>query len=442
MLQKTSDGGTPGFLSLLLVLLALTSSSRSFAHEIPNDVTIRAFIKPESQRLRLLVRIPLRAMRDMEFPLLGPGYLDLSRVDSKLRDAALLWIGNEVKIYETGQRLSNPKVVAVQASIPSDKSFMAYDDALAHVTGSPLPEATQLFADQAMLDALIEFSIKSEHSSFSIDPGLDRLALRVVTVLLFMPPGGEVRAFEYTGDPGLIALDPGWTQAAFRFVALGFSHILDGIDHLLFLLCLVIPFRRPGSLVLLVTAFTVGHSTTLVAAALGLAPDVLWFPPFVETLIAVSIVYMALENIIGANLHRRWIISLGFGLVHGFGFSFALRETLQFAGSHLLTSLLSFNLGVELGQLLVLGLFIPVLEGLYRYIVPERMGTIIVSALVAHTGWHWMTERGARLLQYDFEWPAMDMAVLMTWLALVLAVSSLGWWGAGFIRRRVIAKQA
>ena len=117
----------------------------------------------------------------------------------------------------------------------------------------------------------------------------------------------------------------------------------------------MIPFRRFGALVLIVTAFTVAHSITLIAAASGLAPDALWFSPLVETLIAASILYMALENIAGAtSVQRRWIIAFAFGLVHGFGFSFALRETLQFAGSHLVTSLLAFNVGVELGQLLVL----------------------------------------------------------------------------------------
>ena len=69
------------------------------------------------------------------------------------------------------------------------------------------------------------------------------------------------------------------------------------------------------------------------------------------------------------------------------------RQTMQFAGSHLLASLLSFNIGVELGQLLVLALMIPALELLFRYVVAERMGTIILSAIVAHTAWHWMVER-------------------------------------------------
>ena len=123
------------------------------------------------------------------------------------------------------------------------------------------------------------------------------------------------------------------------FVALGFEHILDGIDHLLFIFCLVIPFRRLRPLVAIVTAFTVAHSITLIASAAGFAPDALWFPPLIEVLIALSIVYMALENIVGAKLERRWLIAFGFGLVHGFGFSFALRESLQFAGTHLATSL-------------------------------------------------------------------------------------------------------
>ena len=79
--------------------------------------------------------------------------------------------------------------------------------------------------------------------------------------------------------------------------------------------------------------------------------------------------------------------------LHGFGFSFALHETLQFAGSHLVTSLLAFNVGVELGQMLVLALLVPALMLLFRYVLAERMGTIILSAFVAHTGWHWMLER-------------------------------------------------
>jgi uncharacterized membrane-anchored protein YitT (DUF2179 family) len=192
----------------------------------------------------------------------------------------------------------------------------------------------------------------------------------------------------------------------------------------------VIPFRRFRALVPIVTAFTVAHSVTLIASAYDLAPDALWFPPLIETLIAVSIVYMALENIATERPSRRWLITLGFGLVHGFGFSFALRESLQFAGSHLLTSLLSFNVGVELGQLLVLALLVPALALLFRFVVAERMGTIILSALVAHTGWHWMTERFERLRQYQFQWPVIDALFLLTltrWLIVAVAAAAVVW---------------
>src|SRR6202158_6324077 len=275
-----------------------------------------------------------------------------------------------------------------------------------------------------MLHVLFESPLQSDQYLFSIHPALDRLAARVVIALRFLPPGGAVRAFEFLGDPGLVHLDPGWFQAAGQFVKLGFFHILDGTDHLLFLFCLVIPFRRFRALIPVVTAFTVAHSITLIASAYDVAPDALWFPPLIEMLIAISIVYMALENIVGrSSVRRRWMIAFGFGLVHGFGFSFALRQTLQFAGSHLLTSLLSFNVGVELGQLLVLVLLIPMLEFLFRFVVAERMGTIILSALVAHTGWHWMIERGEILRQFRFEWPPFNAAFLATvlfWLMLLV----------------------
>jgi hypothetical protein len=146
---------------------------------------------------------------------------------------------------------------------------------------------------------------------------------------------------------------------------------------------------------------------------------------------------MAFENIVGSRLERRWMIAFGFGLVHGFGFSFALRETLQFAGSHLFVSLLAFNVGVELGQLLALALLIPALGGLFRFVVKERIGTVILSAIVAHTGWHWMTERAGQLRQ--FKWPSLNAAMLASairWLMAALILAALAWLASRTLRRR------
>ena len=427
-------------IAALLVTLILILPSAGVAHDIPADVTVQAFLKPEGQLLRLIVRVPLKAMLDIDFPKRGPGYLDLARVDASLRHAATLWVSDRMEVFEDEISLPAPKVVQARVSLQSDKSFGSYEEALGHVTGAPLPDQTELFWDQAMLDVLFEYPIISDRSPLSIRSGLSRLGIRVVTVLRFVAPGGIVRAFEFVGDPGLIRLDPRWHQAALRFVELGFLHILEGTDHLLFLFCLVIPLRRFGALIAVITSFTVAHSITLIASAYNLGPDALWFPPLIETLIAISIVYMALENITGSNIRRRWMITFGFGLVHGFGFSFALQQTLQFAGSHLLTSLLSFNVGVELGQILVLVILIPALEILFRFAVAERMGTIILSAIVAHTGWHWMIERGERLGQFQFQWPTVNAALLATvmrWLMVIVVLVAVIWLVSTVLVQRV-----
>jgi len=411
------------------VTATLPDAVAALPHDIPSDVTVQAFIRPEGRRLTFLVRVPLEAMRDFEWPLVGDGYLDIAAAGPSLRDAASMWLGDYVRFFEEGRDLGDPELLAVRVSLPSSRAFAGFEEALAHVRSAPLPASTRIPWQQALLDVLFEYDIGDETARFSIDPGFAHLGLRTVTVLRFLPPDRGERIFEYVGDPGLVRLDPSWLQAARRFVALGIRHILDGVDHLLFLLCLVIPIRRVRALVPVVTSFTIAHSITLIASASGLAPSALWFPPLIETLIALSIVWMAFENIVGAGLGHRWALAFGFGLVHGFGFSFALRETLQFAGRHLLTSLLAFNIGVEIGQLLVVAATVPALIWAFAR-VRERIATILLSAVVAHTAWHWMTERGTTLLQYEFRWPALDAAfaaALMRWALLALIVGGTAW---------------
>ena len=154
------------------------------------------------------------------------------------------------------------------------------------------------------------------------------------------------------------------------FVLLGIEHILTGYDHLLFLLGLLLRGGTWLGLAKIVTAFTLAHSVTLALAVLNIVtlPDRL-----VEAVIALSIAFVAAENIFFAPVvSRRWVVSFCFGLVHGFGFSSALRE-LGLPTHGLALSLFGFNLGVELGQGLVVALALPLL------------------ALVRHAGWErWM----------------------------------------------------
>jgi hypothetical protein len=414
---------------VLVAVLLVALAPGTGAHEVPNEVTVFGFVRPQGQTLTLLLRVPMKSLRDVDVPTGAGGYLDFSRIEQALQDAATLWLIDYLELYENGNRLGRPTVAGARVSLPADQSFQSYDAALAHVlTGARLDQSVEIYWEQGLMDIAFEYPITSDQSDFAIQPGLTRLGVQVNVVLRFLQPGKTERAFDVHADTGIVHLDPRWHQAFLLFAREGFFHILDGTDHLLFLLCLVIPFRKFRPLAVVITSFTVAHSVTLIASAYGMAPDSLWFPPLIETLIAVSIVYMAFENIVGAKLQRRWIVTFAFGLVHGFGFSFLLRERLQFAGEHLVASLLAFNVGVEIGQLAVLAVMVPVLSLLFRYGVAERIGTILLSALVAHTAWHWATERGAVLT--NFRMPAMglgDLAAAMRLLMVIVAAGALVW---------------
>jgi hypothetical protein len=372
-------------------------------------------------------------MRDAEFPVQPAGYLDVGKLAPQLPDLATVWIARFVELYEDDVRLAAPRVAATQVSIQSDRSFASFDHAIAHLR-EPLPANREnLVWEQVFFDVLLEYPIRSDRSAFAIRPGLEHLGVQVTTSLEFVTPAGTIRPFQFHGDPGRVALDPGWGQAAWRFLKLGFRHIPDGPDHLLFLLCLVLPFRRLRPLVWIVTAFTLAHSITLIGAVLGLAPGALWFPALVETLIAATIVFTALENIVATpGERRRWVLAFGFGLIHGFGFAFAFQETLQFAGSHLFTALFAFNAGVELGQLAVIAVLVPILDFLFRFVVEERKGAIVVSALVAHSGWHWMNERAAALGRYGVNWSSLAWR----WTLVVLLILAGAWLAFRGFRRR------
>lgn len=409
------------FLVRALILLAATLGPAA-AHDIPEEIVLHGFVKPEGNRLHFLVRVPTVMLLSMNLPKRGPGYLDLAQIDEQPLQAAAAATAKEIELYENGVLLEPDRTVA-RISRGADRSFEAYASALASIEGPKLAESTEVFWNQGYFDAHLEYPIGSERSDFSLEMRLaPGLAGRLKLIVRFMPPDGAVRAYQLAGGAGHVTLDPRWHQAAWAFVKFGFLHILDGIDHLLFLLCLVIPFRRIGwTLVGVITSFTVAHSVTLIAAAYGIVPSAPWFPPLIEALIAVSILYMAIENVLRPNLQRRWLVTFAFGLVHGFGFSFLLKSQLQFAGSHLLTSLLAFNVGIELGQLLVLAILVPLIALLFSWVHSgEKTLTLILSLVIGHTAWHWTVERAQALR--DVEWPA-----LATWLGPAgLALATLG----------------
>lgn len=149
------------------------------------------------------------------------------------------------------------------------------------------------------------------------------------------------------------------------FLRIGFDHIVQGYDHLLFLLALVIGTSKPRSLLAVISAFTVAHSTTLILCAL----DVLSLDrTFVEAAIALSIAYVAVENVATPRDRGRWIVAGAFGLIHGAGFSGDLVGILRASldSGNLWPSLIGFNVGIEAGQFMVLLLAVPLAWWLRR----------------------------------------------------------------------------
>jgi hypothetical protein len=409
----------------LIAACAALCSTLALAHEFKLDAVINTFVRIDGSQAHVVVRAPMYLLKPVKFPVRN-GEIDLPQAAAEIERAGAA-VAADIVLGEDGRPLT-PATIRTRLSLPSDKSFESYDDAVRHVASQPASDE-RIVVDQGYVDTHMTYAIASPHAVFSLRSNAGReLGDYLKVSVRYEPYEGDSRALVMTSQSGSVDLNPTWYGAAAGFVELGVAHILTGFDHLLFLLCLVIPLRGWRQVLAIVTTFTVAHSFTLIGAAFGLSPSGLWFPPFVETMIAASIVYMALENIIGADIRRRILVTGLFGLVHGLGFSYGLQESLQFAGSHLVVSLLAFNVGIELGQVLALAVMLPLLYLVRQYVLRGRVGMIILSALVAQTAWSWMLERGQELWKQPWPRPnAADLATAAFWIAgLMLAALAIG----------------
>jgi hydrogenase/urease accessory protein HupE len=176
------------------------------------------------------------------------------------------------------------------------------------------------------------------------------------------------------------------------FLLMGVKHIWTGYDHLLFLFGLLIVTRNFASSAKIITCFTIAHSITLALATLSLVQI---SSRIVEPLIAASIVYVGIENLLrGDDPKGRWLLTFAFGLIHGFGFASVLRELGVGAhGSGIAVPLVSFNLGVEIGQIVIAGLVLPVIWKLRANPTFIKRGVLVGSLLVTLMGSYWFIQR-------------------------------------------------
>jgi hydrogenase/urease accessory protein HupE len=225
-----------------------------------------------------------------------------------------------------------------------------------------------------------------EHYFFS--PGMKEAVIRVNELAQVLPAAAAGRQFHMaTPPPGAFAPRPATGFA--HFIGQGVLHILSGIDHLLFIVSLLVVIRDWKRLAAVVTSFTLAHSVTLAVGALGL---VRLSPRLVEPMIALTIIYVAAENALRLAPRARVGVTFAFGLVHGFGFSSVLRD-LGLARGELLPALVGFNLGVELGQLLVVVPLFPLVMLLQRQAAAYQRVRLGLNAGVAVIACFWFVQR-------------------------------------------------
>jgi len=240
----------------------------------------------------------------------------------------------------------------------------------------------------------------------TFNPGLEGQENTANLVLDYFP--GNVRVHRLTGllNKPVQIRNSDWAAVS-TFVRQGVVHILIGLDHVLFVLCLTAGAAGLVGLLWRVTGFTLGHTVTLILGFLGFVPSGEWFIPAVETAIALTIIYAAVIILLSGRRASDSVVSYavttGIGLVHGLGFSFVLHELLLPGGAHLWKSLISFNVGVEIGQVLIVAAVWAVLLGVARI---SRTALVTVHWAVAlpciALASFWTLERGLMLAEILF----------------------------------------
>ena len=201
-----------------------------------------------------------------------------------------------------------------------------------------------------------------------------------------------------------IPAHPSKGEVALSYWQMGTIHILEGLDHVLFVICLVLGAMHIKPLLWRVTGFTIGHSITLSLGFFGFVPAAAWFVPAVETGIALSIIYVAVVAVVPGLQQKKgeWAV-VGvtglIGLLHGLGFSFVLQNILQVTSPNIWQSLVAFNIGVELGQVLIVigAWFVFYVIGLLGART-AKINRYLVASVCASIAFYWVIERGGNIL--------------------------------------------
>lgn len=306
-----------------------------------------------------------------------------------------------VRIYKNGTQPDFATLDDAKNAFQKEPSFETFEQ--------------KVYVGDTTLDVLLRYTSESAIYQYALsstlDPSLPDQDETANLVLDYSPSGVQVfRARGLLHEPVVVTRSV--FDAVITFIKEGVKHILEGLDHVLFVICLVLGAMHIRPLLWRVTGFTVGHSITLSIGFFGFVPTAAWFVPAVEMGIALSIIYVAVVAVLPdlksgstsvwqQNKNEWTVVAVTglIGLLHGLGFSFVLQNILQVTSPNIWQSLLAFNIGVEIGQLLIV-----IVAVLVFYLISllggraMRINRFLVAGVCAATACYWVVERGSNML--------------------------------------------
>ncbi|MBV8140735.1 MAG: hypothetical protein JOZ60_01670, partial [Verrucomicrobia bacterium] len=400
--------------------LLIPFASYGAGRPLPESVELRVLAKQEPGDLRVLVRAPLSVIRDASFPVRDDiGHIDLNAVGIILPSAARYWIQRCLQVSEGHDRVTDIEIVKARIAPLSDDSFRSFEQASSYFADTRDDKGANILWDQAWLD--IDFKYSTEGGGpLSILPDVANLGAHVTTQLQYLGADQAVHEFAFDGNPGLIYLTPRRLDIGKQFLAHGVGFISKSADVVLFIFCLVLPFRRLREIRYIDLAFAASLSVGFALPAFDLFPSGIWLSPLLATLSALVVLVAGLMNIGGIYPFRRAILTAVAGLVFGASawFDFAARR--QFAGPHSQIAPLAYWAGLLIATQLGIVLLIPLLGGLFKA-TDKRLELIVVSCLAADAALGWLEERWAQLREVPWHFPVLDarfFALLFAFMAV------------------------
>ena len=308
-----------------------------------------------------------------------------------------------------GTRLSGTVEHVRAYPMGAQPGFATLAEAERAIAGNPVWPGTAgtNYVGDTVVDVVVRYRSDIPVSRYllssTLNPGLKRQDQTANLILDYSP--GKTQVFRARGllvEP--IEISRSLVSAVATSVWEGVRHILEGLDHVLFVLCLALGATRFKSLAWRATGFTIGHSVTLSLGFFGFVPSGTWFVPTVEIGIALSIIYAAAVAVFAQNEGPRaelrvLAVTTAIGLLHGLGFSFVLHEILRVDAPNIWQSLLAFNVGVEVGQLMIIGLAWPLFRMTATASQPAwRWGRRGIALACIATALFWTGERSLSLL--------------------------------------------